>query len=881
MDSRTVRQTFLDFFKSKGHEIVPSAPVVNRDDPTLMFVNAGMNPFKDIFTGHKSPTFLRVADTQKCLRVSGKHNDLEEVGRDTYHHTFFEMLGNWSFGDYFRTEAIAWAWELLVDVFKIDPNRLYTTFFSGDEISGLSPDIDSEREWKQLLPADRVLGFSKRYNFWEMGDTGPCGPCTEIHIDLRSEAERAALDGRELVNQDHPQVIELWNLVLIQFNRKAGGELEELHMKSIDTGMGFERLCMVLQGKQSNYDTDIFTPLLSEMEGMLGVRYGLNEPTDIALRVAADHLRAVCFTIADGQLPGNSGPGYVIRRLIRRASRYGYKFLGANAPYLYRLVPALVAQMGHQFPELQRQRQLIGQILEQEEKNFIDKLTRGSLRFDDYLARHIHIEKKIVEGQFAFELFDTFGFPFDLTQLMAQEAGWQVDVEGFEAAMAQQRQRSRKAAEKAAGDWVFVQPNADLPSFTGYDSLVEATHITRYRMVKSAKSSEHHLTIDRCPFYAESGGQVGDTGFLDNGEEQIAVLDTYKENELIVLRVDHLPENPAGTWKAQVDAERRRRIRAHHSATHLLQAALRQVLGTHVEQRGSLVGPDYLRFDFSHFQKVEPAELRAIERLVNEQISAALPCEELRNVPFAEAQQLGAMALFGEKYGEFVRVIRFGANFSTELCGGTHVANTLEIRYFRIRSESSIAAGIRRIEALASDAALDFLETEARTLAELRQHFPVQQPILVSVLKVLEEKKELEKKLATLRNQQLMLIRDRLIAAATSSAEGLNAIVALVEVVSGDEMKQLAFELRKISRQTVICLGSLVNDKPLLTVILSEDLNPNTDLNAKTLVNLFAKAIEGGGGGQDFYATAGGKYPGGLMQALKLAAERFGTRVLV
>ena len=880
MDSRTARQIFLDFFKSKGHEIVPSAPVVNRDDPTLMFVNAGMNPFKDIFTGHKSPTFPRVADTQKCLRVSGKHNDLEEVGRDTYHHTFFEMLGNWSFGDYFRTEAIAWAWELLVEVFKVDPNRLYATYFSGDESSGLPPDTDSQQEWQKLLPAERVLGFPKRYNFWEMGDTGPCGPCTEIHIDLRSEADRAALKGRELVNLDHPQVVELWNLVLIQFNRMADGQLEELVRKSIAAGMGFERLCMVLQGKQSNYDTDVFAPLIGEMERLLGVRYGLNEANDIALRVAADHLRAVCFTMADGQLPGNSGAGYVIRRLIRRASRYGYKFLGSNAPFLYRLVPALVAQMGQQFPELQRQQQLIGQILEQEEKNFIDKLTRGSLRFDDYLARHAQAEKHTVEGQFAFELFDTFGFPFDLTQVMAQEAGWEVDVEGFESAMAQQRERSRKAAEKAAGDWVLVQPDADLPVFTGYDNLSESVQLTRYRTVKSAKSSEHHLTIDRCPFYAESGGQVGDTGFLDNGEERIAVLDTYKENELIVLRVDRLPENPSGTWVAQVDTERRRRIRAHHSVTHLLQAALRQVLGTHVEQRGSLVGPDYLRFDFSHFQKVDAHELQAIEQLVNEQIAAALPCEELRNVPFAEAQQLGAMALFGEKYGEFVRVIRFGADFSTELCGGTHVANTQEIRYFRIRSESSIAAGIRRIEALASDAALDFVETEARTLAELRHHFPVQQPVLVSVLKVLEEKKELEKKLATLRNQQLMLIRDRLLAAASPATAGLSAVVAQVEVESGDEMKQLAFELRKISRQTVICLGSLVNEKPLLTVILSEDLSPNTELNAKILVNAFAKAIEGGGGGQDFYATAGGKLPSGLMQALNLAADRFGTKVL-
>lgn len=866
MESNQVRAAFCDFFASKAHKIVPSAPVVNKDDPTLMFVNAGMNPFKDIFTGSKPVVHPRIANSQKCLRVSGKHNDLEDVGHDTYHHTLFEMLGNWSFGDYFRTEAIAWGWEFLTKVLGIDASRLYVTVFGGDPDTGLAPDEDSVQEWLKWVPQDRILRCSKKDNFWEMGETGPCGPCTEIHIDLRDAAEQARIPGRDSVNQDDPHVIEIWNIVLIQFDRKADSSLQPLDMKSVDTGMGLERLCLVMQHKRSTYDTDCFTPLFDKLKALSGIAYGTALETDVAQRVAADHIRAMAFTIADGQLPGNTGAGYVVRRLLRRASRYGYRFLGLQQPYLCQLVAPLVDKLGQAYPELQQQQAFITQVIEQEERAFLKTLAQGTQLFEQYLQK-LPQGATVVEGHFAFELYDTYGFPIDLTELMAREKGCTVDMPGFLAAMEAQKARSRQAAAQQVGDWQVLQPGAD-PVFAGYDHLSLSANILRTRAVQHKKGAQYQVVLDRTPFYAESGGQVGDTGTLSNGTETLQVLDTVKENDLVVHITDKLPAVADGEWVATVDRARRQQIRTAHSATHLLHAALRQLLGTHVEQRGSLVQPEQLRFDFSHFQKVEDDQLRAIEAMVNEKIAAQLPLEEFRDLPIDQAKTMGAMALFGEKYGEKVRVIRFGADYSTELCGGTHVQHTGEIRLFVITSESSIAAGVRRIEALTGTSALAWLEAQRSTLRQVNEALSHPKDVLKAIAQLQDRQSVLEKQLAQVRQQAILSQRDALLKTLQPGTHG-HYIVAQVDAWHADELKQLAFELRKQSTRTAFVLGAVAEGKPLLAVMLTEDLQGALD--ARQLIKAASSHIQGGGGGQDFFATAGGKLADGLPAALAAA----------
>lgn len=902
MESTRVRALFLDFFRQRQHLIVPSAPIVNKEDPTLLFTNSGMNQFKDIFTGNKPATATRVADTQKCLRVSGKHNDLEEVGFDTYHHTMFEMLGNWSFGDYFKKEAIQWSWELLTGVYGIHKDRIYVTVFEGSAEDKLPFDQEAYDYWKQWIAEDRILRGSKKDNFWEMGDIGPCGPCSEIHVDMRPDAERQKVDGKTLVNRDHPQVIEIWNNVFMEFNRrwkhsganaelaqyerdfagtadekkkarqKKHGELtvlDPLPAKHVDTGMGFERLCMVLQGRTSTYDTDVFSPMIGWLEQHSGKRYGgTMEMTDVAIRVIADHIRAVSFAIADGQLPGNTGAGYVIRRILRRASRFGFQYLGFKNPFLYHLVPVLTGYFKDTFPELSRQEGFVAKIIESEEKSFIEKLERGTQLFEDW--RHKNKGTQQVPGALAFELFDTYGFPLDLTELIAKENKLTVDIATFDKLMDEQRSRSRAATSVQAGDWVEVQPGAPLPLFVGYDTLHLDAEIIRYRTVKTAKGNQYHIVLNRTPFYAESGGQVGDTGILHRHDQLIHVLDTQKENDLIVHVVDKLPALPDGEWRAQVDEVRRRRIMANHSATHLLHAALRQVLGTHVEQRGSLVNEKLLRFDFSHFQKMTEDELKRVEEICNEKIVAGISKTELRDLPLTEAKALGAMALFGEKYGEHVRVIRFGADFSTELCGGTHVENTLQIRYFKITSESSISAGIRRMEAVTADGALEYLEHQAQSLHRIREMLKQPQNVEKTVAELAEKNKELQARLDKLRGEQLTTLRDQLLGQ-TQTVGALKLLAKMVPTETADELKHLSFELRRQLTQSVIVLGAVMNDKPMLSVILSEDLAPAGSLDATKLVKELATEIQGGGGGQPFYATAGGKKAEGLQAALNKA----------
>jgi alanyl-tRNA synthetase len=869
MDSPSIRQAFLDFFAEKGHAIVPSAPIVNKDDPTLLFVNSGMNAFKDIFTGNKPAKHRRVADTQKCLRVSGKHNDLEEVGHDTYHHTMFEMLGNWSFGDYFRTEAIDWAWEFLVDRLKIDAKLLYVTVFGGDEPLNLPADEASFQQWTKHLPAERILRFGKRDNFWEMGDVGPCGPCTEVHIDLRSDEERAQRPGAEMVNLGHPQVVEIWNLVLMQFSRKQDGTLETLKMQSVDTGMGFERLCMVMQGKQSNYDTDVFRPLLQYLTDNHQCQYGRSEWESIAMRVVVDHLRAVCFTIADGQLPSNTGAGYVIRRLIRRASRYAFKYLSIHQPFMFQMAGTLVDQLGEQFPELKQQYHCIRQTLEQEERSFLQKLARGSQMFDDYVK--VNTDSSVIDGQFAFELYDTFGFPLDLTATMAREIGRELDQEGFDQHMQAQRQRSKKAAEVQTGDWVSLADDA-LTTFVGYEHTTCLTKIKQYRTVASKKGTAYHIVLETTPFYAESGGQIGDTGTLSRGEVVIEVLDTFKENQTIIHLCDKLPDEPEGEWLGVVYSQRRRKIKANHSATHLLQAALRQVLGHHVEQRGSLVTDEGLRFDFQHFQKMTDEELSTVEQLVNQKIVDAIPLVEYKHLPIQEAKAMGAMALFGEKYDDFVRVIQFDKNYSTELCGGIHVHNTVEIRYFKIVSEGSISAGIRRLEAVTSDTAIAIIQQCHLENQRIKSLLKINTNLERYVIDMVAKQKELETKMQSLRNHAVINLRDQLIEQVRPAGQH-QVLVAAVELESGDELKTLAFELRKILQATIIVLGSVIDEKPQMCVMLTEDIQDQA-WDAKIMVNEWAKLFKGGGGGQKFYATAGGKDAEGLSAALEAARNQ-------
>lgn len=866
MTAATLRQRFLDFFASKGHTIVPSAPLINKDDPTLLFINAGMNPFKDVLTGAKPVEHPRIADTQKCLRVSGKHNDLEEVGFDTYHHTFFEMLGNWSFGDYFKEGAIDLAWQFLTEELQLDTNKLYVTVFGGDTTDGLPADAEAEAFWKSRLPAERILRFGRKDNFWEMGDTGPCGPSSEIHIDLRSPEEQTKQPAAELVNNNHPQVIEIWNLVFIQFNRKADGRLETLQMRSIDTGMGLERLALVLQGKQSTYDTDLFAPLFAALRLITGHTYtgGMGMP-DVALRVAVDHVRAAAFTIADGQLPSNTGAGYVVRRLIRRALRYGYQYLGVREPFLSGVATQLIVNMGDYFKELNKQRQFIEIAIRLEEQSFLKTLDRGTKRFEEYLAQSN--PEKTVAGDFAFELYDTYGFPVDLTQLMAKENGWTVDMPGFEAGLAAQRARSKADQTSETDDWSVVHPGP-LPVFVGYTQLVVKTTIRQHRAVKTKKGTVHHVVLAETPFYAESGGQVGDTGWLTNGSERLRVFDTQRENELIVHVTDQAPQDAAGTWTAAVDGDRRAKIVANHSATHLLHAALRRVLGTHVEQRGSWVGPDALRFDFSHPAKPSTDELAEVERLVNEKIGAAIPLEEYVGVPLAEAQAMGAMALFGEKYGDTVRVIRFGETYSTELCGGTHVQNTVAIRYFRLTSEGSVAAGIRRIEAVTGDAAFAYVEAHLAQLAAVSALLKNPQDVVAALEKTLLQQKELERQLAAARNELLGQQKQALLASVAQFGS-LAGIVAEAHVAAPDELKALAFQVLQAKPQTVVVLGAVLGDKPLLNALVPDALTDRVQAGA--IIKAVAPHIQGGGGGKPGFASAGGKHPAGLGAALDAA----------
>ncbi|MEM7510422.1 MAG: alanine--tRNA ligase [Bacteroidota bacterium] len=865
--SSEIREIFLDFFKQKQHQIVPSAPIVVKNDPTLMFTNAGMNQFKDIFLGTKNPNSKRYTDTQKCLRASGKHNDLDDVGHDTYHHTMFEMLGNWSFGDYYKKEAIEWAWELLTEHYKIPKDRLYVTVFGGDKSDSLELDAEAEKEWKKWIDKDRILHFGKKDNFWEMGNVGPSGPCSEIHVDIRSDEERKKVDGKELVNADHPEVIEIWNLVFIQYNRMADKSLEPLKDKHIDTGMGFERLTMVLQGKQSTYDIDLFDRTRSFLETKAGVTYTkATEEQQIAIRVITDHIRAIGFTIADGQVPSNTGAGYVIRRILRRASRYAYTFLNLSEPFMHEMLGELAKEYKNVFPELSDQQEFISRIILEEEKGFLKKLETGTAMFEEYLAKQP--DQKVIDGAFAFKLYDTFGFPVDLTELMAREKGKSVDMAEFEKQLSIQKERSRKATELSTEDWVVVNESSQLPVFKGYDEHSLQTSILQYRTVTAKKKKLLHLVLQDTPFYAESGGQVGDKGTLTKGDEVIRVLDTVKENELIIHLVDKLPQEAEGSWTATISEGFRKKVTQNHTATHLLHAALRDVLGMHVEQRGSYVSDKSLRFDFSHFSKITDEELQQIEKQVNEKIAEGISLEEYRNVPIDEAKDMGAMALFGEKYGDEVRVIVFDKKYSVELCGGTHVANTQEIRVFKLLSESSVAAGIRRIEALTGEKALSYFHQKEQTLNNISSFLKSPADLEKAVKDLAEKHKALEKELQKLNGEKIGRLKTELKEKAVSLKD-INVIREIVEVSSGDDLKQLSFDLKKVTENTITVLGAVINNKPIISIILSDDLAKSDRFHAGNMVRELAKSIKGGGGGQAFYATAGGKDASGLQSALE------------
>ncbi len=866
MESNKIRQAFLDFFASKEHAIVPSAPMVVKGDPTLMFTNAGMNQFKDIFLGNAPRKYPRAADTQKCLRVSGKHNDLEEVGHDTYHHTMFEMLGNWSYGDYFKKEAIEWAWELLHDVYELPAERMYATVFEGSEEDGVPFDQEAYDYWLRFLPADHIIRGNKHDNFWEMGETGPCGPCSEIHFDLRDEAEIAEKSGREMVNAGHPQVIEIWNLVFMQFNRKANGSLEELPARNVDTGMGFERLCMILQGKKSNYDTDVFQPTIGRIAALAGKRYGEEQKADVAMRVIADHLRAIAFSIADGQLPSNVKAGYVIRRILRRAVRYGYTYLGFNEPTLCKLVPGLVEQMGGQFPELRAQQSLIEKVIEEEEASFLRTLATGINLLDGVIERTKGEGKELISGADAFELYDTFGFPIDLTELIAREQGVGVDLASFEKELQAQKERSRNAAAVDTDDWVELFPCKE-SIFTGYDTLTEQVRIARYRRVSSKGRTSYQLVFDRTPFYGNSGGQIGDIGYIENANERIAVVATEKENGLIIHIVETLPENPAAEFTAKVDPEKRRSAANNHSATHLMHEALRKVLGSHVEQKGSMVTPELLRFDFSHFQKVTPEELREVERLVNRAVRANYPLEENRNATKEEAAACGAMMLFGEKYGDRVRMVKFGA--SVELCGGTHTSATGNIGFFKILNESAISAGVRRIEAVTGEQAEQVLYAAEDTLRNVGEYLNNSQ-VVQAVKKMLENNDALSKEVESMRREQVAQWADKIVAS-TPEREGMQLFTTQTDR-RADVVKDLAYNLRSRSPRLVFVVGTNQGGKPMLTVMLGDEITAQ-GVNAGSVVREAAKLMQGGGGGQAFFATAGGKNPDGLQAAIDKAVE--------
>ncbi|CAN5651775.1 alanine--tRNA ligase [soil metagenome] len=896
MTSIEIRKTFLEFFQSKGHQIVPSSPMVVKNDPTLMFINSGMAPFKDIFLGNQPIKFPRVADTQKCLRVSGKHNDLEEVGIDTYHHTMFEMLGNWSFGDYFKKEAIAWSWELLTVVYKLPKDRLYVTVFEGDEKEKLKFDQESFNYWKEHIDEDRILRGNKKDNFWEMGEQGPCGPCSEIHVDLRNDEERKKNDGKSIVNAGHPQVVEIWNNVFMEFTRKADGSLEALPAKHVDTGMGFERLCMALQGKTSNYDTDVFQPLIQFIASRCGIKYGADEKTDIAMRVMSDHIRAITCAVADGQLPSNNKAGYVIRRILRRAVRYGFTFLNVKEPFLNKLVPILAEQFKDIFPEVKAQQDFIMRVITEEENSFLRTLETGIKRFEDY-------KRKSVEGDFAFELYDTFGFPIDLTQLMAREKGMDVDMDGFNKCLAAQKNRSRAAAQVDTEDWIEVN-KGDSVEFVGYDELECDSEILKYRKVKAKGKEQFQLVLSRTPFYAESGGQVGDTGYLEaavgSGSQQpekIFITDTQKENNLIIHFIDKLPKDLSATFHAVVKSDRRKMITSNHSATHLMHSALKRILGAHVNQKGSLVNEEHTRFDFSHFAKLTDEELQKIEKMVNEKVGENILLDEKRNVPIRQAQEMGATALFGEKYGDFVRVIIFDPKYSMELCGGTHVKTTGEIEKFKIISESSVAAGVRRVEAITGALVDKFNDDQSRKLVAaentLRAKIESLKEKAMNLIAGIEGKtgKDLEKEIDLnsplqqqeeaitkfidkLTNEIAQDIKEELLKK-ISKVNGLNLIAEKIELANADAIKNISFELKNQVENLICVLGTTIDDKAFLSVIISDNLVKDKNLNASVIIREAAKEIQGGGGGQPFYATAGGKNPAGLSAAIEKVRSVF------
>jgi alanyl-tRNA synthetase len=880
MKSQDIRKQFLQFFESKGHLIVPSAPIVLKDDPTLMFNNSGMAQFKEYFLGNAEPKSKRIADTQKCLRVSGKHNDLEDVGFDTYHHTMFEMLGNWSFGDYFKKDAINWAWELLTEVYKIPKENLYVSVFEGNPDENVPFDQEAWDIWKSLIDEDRIILGNKKDNFWEMGDQGPCGPCSEIHVDLRSQEEKAKVSGKSLVNNDHPQVVEIWNNVFMEFNRKADGSLEKLPAQHVDTGMGFERLCMALQGKTSNYDTDVFTPLIEKVEQITRLKYTSNEvkniseeqnKTNIAIRVIVDHVRAVAFAIADGQLPSNTGAGYVIRRILRRAIRYGYSFLNTSEPFIYELVDVLANQMGEFFPEIKKQQQLVANVIREEEASFLRTLGRGINYFKIYSLQFLNEENndKIFPGFMAFELYDTYGFPYDLTVLLANEVGLKVDEKGFEASMNEQKTRSRAASEVSTGDWQsFRYINNE--TFVGYDKTENDVEITRFRKVDSKKDGIlYQIVLDATPFYPEGGGQVGDRGTLISANETIEIIDTKKENNLILHFTKQLPENLNAAFVAKVNTDLRTSTSKNHSATHLMHLALRTILGTHVEQKGSLVNPNYLRFDFSHFSKVSDNEIKQVEDFVNQQIEEQLQLVEHRNIPIQKALEQGAMALFGEKYGDSVRMIEFGE--SKELCGGIHVKNTADIWHFKIISEGAVAAGIRRIEAITGEAVKDFYKNQENTLAELKETLKNPQDILKSVVSLQDDNAKLKKQIEQLLREKAKNLKGEL-ASELQEVNGIKFLAKQVEL-NPEGAKDLAYELGNLGDNLFLVLATADENKPMLTCYISKELVASKNLNAGQVVRELGKYIQGGGGGQPFFATAGGKNVEGIKEALEKAKD--------
>jgi alanyl-tRNA synthetase len=896
MTAKEIRRAYLKFFESKQHHIVSSAPIVVKNDPTLMFTNAGMNQFKDIFLGEAPAKYPRVTDTQRCLRVSGKHNDLEEVGIDTYHHTMFEMLGNWSFGDYFKKEAIAWSWELLTEVYGIPKDKLYVSIFEGDEKEGLPRDTEAYELWKQFVPEDRIILGNKKDNFWEMGDTGPCGPCSEIHVDCRPDEERAAVSGKELVNADHPQVIEIWNNVFMQFNRLKDGSLQPLPAQHVDTGMGFERLVRVLQNKASNYDTDVFQPLIQFISRKAGIAYGADEKTDIAMRVMADHIRAISFVIADGQLPANNKAGYVIRRILRRAVRYAYTFLDLKEPFLNQLVPVLAEQFEGVFDELILQQDFVQKVVLEEEVSFLRTLATGIQRFENYTKKQaeflmsenaIDLEKRfedpwvysilkdqmVISGEFAFELQDTYGFPIDLTELMGREKKWSVDMDEYQASLQKQKSRSRAATAIDTGDWITVHEDPET-EFVGYDFLEIETRILKYRQVTAKGKEQYQIVLQKTPFYGESGGQVGDTGRLEDHSRlfSVEITDTKKENGVIVHFTDTLPEDLDGQFWAVVDENKRAQTNNNHSATHLLHAALKSVLGDHVNQKGSLVNPDYLRFDFSHFAKITDEELAKIEHIVNQKVRENIPLKEQRLVPYAEALSSGVTALFGEKYGDFVRIITFDDKYSKELCGGTHVQATGQIGYFKILSESAVAAGVRRIEAITADAAEAFIIAQNQEINQLKSLLKGNKDLTAAVTSLIEENTKLKKDAEKAVIERSGNLKHEIVHH-MKTINGINLIAVQVDLPNADAVKNLAFSIKDMVDNLFLVFTTLIEDKPGITVMLSENLVAGKGLNASNIVRELAKDIQGGGGGQPFYATAGGKNKDGLSKVLEKAAS--------